>query len=95
MNWWSSKRLHFITQIISTLFAVAASCTTDPSFKRHTVTRHQMFYLITNFFYDPSTLMTNYHWFLNYEVCNPQFLKMNITATDPNSFHSNSDIMGI
>nr|AFK39615.1 unknown [Lotus japonicus] len=69
--------------------------TTDPRLNCHAVTRHQTLHLSTNCFYYPSTLMTNNHWFFNYEVCTSQFLEVvNITSTDSNSLHSHSDIMG-
>lgn len=65
---------------------MVAMPTTDPRLNCHTVTRHQTLHLTANFFYDPSTLMTNNHWFFNYKVSTPQCLKVNET-TKFETFH--------
>lgn len=50
--------------------------TTDTRLDCHTVTTHQILHLTTNFFYNPSTLMTNNHWFFNNKICTSQCLKI-------------------
>lgn len=65
---------------------MVATPTTDPRLNRDTVTRHQSLDLTTNFFYDPSTLMTNNHWFFNNKICTSHCLSSKIINKNWNFF---------